>query len=146
MNGSTAMAKERTVSSVVVGFIPTPLGEAALERAIEEARLRSVRLVIVNSMVGGGRESEDEYFGTAEAVDALESRLSEMGLEFEVHRYVRGSTPSQDLIQAAQEFDGQLIVIGNRRRSSVGKIILGSNALEILHDAPCPVLCVRVEE
>lgn len=134
------------MSSVVVGFIPTPPGQAALERAIEEARLRSARLVVVNSMMGGDRESEAEYFDVAEALDALESRLSGTSVDFEVHRYVRGRSPSQDLIQAAKDFDGQLIVIGNRRRSSVGKIILGSNALEVLHDAPCPVLCVRADE
>lgn len=132
------------MSSVVVGFIPTPPGEAALDQAINEARMRSARLVVINSMMGEGREPEDEYIETAEAMEALESRLSATGVDFEVHRYVRGRTPAQDLIQAARDFDAQLIVIGTRRRSSVGKIILGSNALEILHDAPCPVLCVRV--
>lgn len=35
------------------------------------------------------------------------------------------------------------MVIGIRRRSTTGKMLLGSNALEILHDAPCPVLCVK---
>lgn len=134
------------MSSVVVGFIPTPAGQAAFERGIEEARMRSLQLVVVNSMMGDNHESEDEYFDATEALDALESRLSTMGVDFDVHRYVRGRSPSQDLIQAAKDFDGQLIVIGTRRRSSVGKIILGSNALEILHDAPCPVLCVRVAE
>lgn len=134
------------MTSVIVGFIPTPQGQAALERAIDEARLRSARLVVVHSMMGGGHESEAEYFDAGEAVDEVEDRLSKMALDFEVRRYVRGRTPSEDLIQAAKEFGGQLIVIGNRRRSSVGKIILGSNALEIHHDAPCPVLCVNAQE
>ena len=37
----------------------------------------------------------------------------------------------------ANETDADLIVIGLRRRTPVGKLILGSNAQRILLDAPC---------
>lgn len=131
---------------MIVGFIDTPAGHAALDVAIDEARLRAAKLVVVSSMFGGDRESEDEYLGTARALEAVESRLAESDVEHEVRRYVRGQTPAQDLRQTAAELDAGLIVIGTRRRSSVGKVLLGSNALEILYDSPCPVLCVRGDE
>lgn len=94
-----SIAEEQIVSSVIVGFIPTPPGRAALEQAIKEARMRSVRLVVVNSMMGKDRESEAEFFDAAEALDELESRLSATGVDFDVHRYVRGRSPSEDLIK-----------------------------------------------
>ena len=46
----------------------------------------------------------------------------------------------------AEETNADFIVIGLRRRTPVGKLILGSNAQRILLDAPCPVLAVKAEE
>ena len=130
--------------SVIVGFINTPAGRAALDKAIEEARLRQAMLVIVNSMYGENKESDEDYLDSRSALEAVEGELANSGLPYKVHQYVRGHSPARDLCLAAEEFDADLIVIGTRRRSATGKILLGSNALEILHDAPCPVLCVRV--
>jgi nucleotide-binding universal stress UspA family protein len=128
--------------SVVVGFIDTPAGRVAIESAVAEAKLRSAKLVIVNSMFGENRESDEEYISSRQALEHLEAGLQGSGLPVEVHQYVRGQTPTQDVCQAAADFDAEIIVIGTRRRTAAGKVLLGSNALEILHDAPCPVLCV----
>jgi nucleotide-binding universal stress UspA family protein len=60
-----------------------------------------------------------------------------------VRQLVRGNEPAEDLIAVANETDADLIVIGLRRRTPVGKLILGSNAQRILLDAPCAVLAVK---
>ena len=39
--------------------------------------------------------------------------------------------------------DAELIIIGLRRRSPVGKLIMGSTSQRILLDAPCAVLAVK---
>ena len=67
------------------------------------------------------------------------------GVEHEVRQLVRGLEPAEDLIAAAEESDADVIVIGLRRRTPVGKLILGSNAQRILLDAPCPVLAVKAD-
>ena len=41
------------MGTVVVGYVPKPEGEAALDRAIEEAKLRGTTVVVVNSHRGG---------------------------------------------------------------------------------------------
>jgi nucleotide-binding universal stress UspA family protein len=128
---------------IVVGFIDTPEGHAAVDAAVAEARLRGGSVVLVNSMYGGRRESEDDYLSTAEAFEDLERRLTAVGVPFESHEFVRGNTPAEDIIQAVAATGAGMIVIGIRERSAAGKLLLGSNALDILHDAPVPVLCVK---
>ena len=61
-----------------------------------------------------------------------------------MRQLVRGFEPAEDLISIAEASDAELIVIGLRRRTPVGKLILGSNAQRILLDAHCPVLAVKV--
>ena len=58
-------------------------------------------------------------------------------------RLLNGGDVADDLIATAEEVGAQLVVLGLRRRSPVGKLILGANAQRVLFDAPCPVLTVK---
>lgn len=122
---------------VVAGFVPTPEGRAALDSAIAEATRRGVKLVVVAHERRG-----TESATLAAAVAEAESTLSQTTLEHEV-RQSAGSDVAEDLMQVAEQLDAELIVIGLRRRSPVGKLILGSNAQRVLLDATCPVLAVK---
>jgi len=50
---------------------------------------------------------------------------------------------AEHMLATARAEHADLIVIGLRRRSPVGKLLLGSGAQRILLDAPCPVLAVK---
>lgn len=125
---------------IVVGYVPTAEGRAALAVAAEEASRRQARLVVVNSPVprSRGRAGED-----IDAPGELRSDLKALDVEAEVRDPDSDHEASDALLRAAEELDATLIVIGLRRRSPVGKLILGSNAQRILLDASCPVLAVK---
>jgi len=129
--------------SIVVGYVPAPRGQAALDAAIDEARRRSTDVVVVHSFHGGTREGSDEILATDEELEEIGKRLEAEGIAHSIHDYVRGNSPAKDLVLAAAEFDAELIVIGIRRRTAAGKFLLGSNAHDILMDAECPVLTVK---
>ena len=132
------------MGAVVVGYVAKPEGEAAVEQGIAEARLRNATLIVVNSHRGGRDfDSEDSVRADQDMTD-LEAKLQASGLDYDVRQLVRGFEPAEDLISIAETSDADLIVIGLRRRTPVGKLILGSNAQRILLDAPCPVLAVKV--
>jgi nucleotide-binding universal stress UspA family protein len=132
------------MGTVVVGFVPKPEGEAALDRAIEEAKLRGARVVVVNSHRGGDLDQESSSRADKD-MEAVKAKLKAAGVDHELRKLVRGFEPAEDLIGIADDADAELIVIGLRRRSPVGKLILGSNAQRILLDAKCPVLAVKAD-
>jgi nucleotide-binding universal stress UspA family protein len=134
------------MGTIVVGYVPKPEGHAALRRAAEEAKLRDMRLVVVNSHRGGREFDRDDAIESESQLEEVRSTLRESGVEHEVRQLVRGLDPADDLVKVATETDAEIIVIGLRRRSPVGKLILGSNAQRVLLDAPCPVLAVKAAE
>jgi nucleotide-binding universal stress UspA family protein len=129
--------------SIIVGYIPTREGRAALRAARSEALLRQDKLVVVNSHRGGRDFDADEAQRFEDELGRVQHDLDEAGVEHEVRALVRGNEPAEDLVEVAEESNGQLIVIGLRRRTPIGKLILGSNAQRILLEATCPVLAVK---
>jgi nucleotide-binding universal stress UspA family protein len=131
---------------IVVGYVPKPEGKAALRLAAEEAKLRGSSLVVVNSHRGGRDFDRDDAVESESQLEEVRNELRDAGVEFQIRQLVRGMDPAEDLINVAEEVSANVIVIGLRRRSPVGKLILGSNAQRILLDAPCPVLAVKAAE
>jgi nucleotide-binding universal stress UspA family protein len=131
---------------IVVGYVPTAEGRAALRRAAEEARLRGTRMVVINSNRGGGHLDDEDAIRHERELDEVRAKLDEEGIDHEVRQLVRGLDPAEDVIAVAEEVHADIIVIGLRKRTPVGKLILGSNAQRILLEAPCPVLAVKAEE
>jgi nucleotide-binding universal stress UspA family protein len=127
--------------TIVVGYVPTPEGEAALTAAIAEARLREQPLHLVNSSRGDALA--DPRFASDDALATVRTRLAEAGVVFEIAQEVRGHEASEEVVEAAARVQATLIVIGMRRRSPTGKLLTGSQAQRILLDAPCPVLAVK---
>ncbi|WP_448616839.1 universal stress protein [Modestobacter sp. URMC 112] len=129
--------------TIVVGYVPTPEGEAALAAAISEARLRQEPLHVVNT--SRGDSLVDTRFASDDALAAVRARLDESGVVYELDQHVGGHEASEELVDLAERVRASLIVIGLRRRTPTGKLLTGSQAQRILLDATCPVLAVKAQ-
>ncbi len=127
--------------SVVVAYIPTSEGFTALELAIVEARFRETSIVVVNVAVNAN--FADVTFADDKDLDAVRARVEEAGLAVEIVQRPNADDVATAVLEVADDVDAQLIVVALRRRSPVGKVLLGSNAQKIILSAPCPVLSVR---
>jgi nucleotide-binding universal stress UspA family protein len=128
----------------VVGYIPTPEGRAAIERAVIEARNRGITLLIVNATRGDS--PVDPRFASSSQMSSLDDFLTESDVTHELVQLVEGLDPAEQILHVAAERQAELIVIGLRRRTPVGKLIMGSVAQKILLEADCPVLAVKAAE
>jgi nucleotide-binding universal stress UspA family protein len=129
------------MSAIVVGYIPTPEGRAALARGVTEAKLRDAKLVVVNTSRGDAWL--DERYVQGDVLTALAAELEHAGVETELRQVEDGHDVAEALEEIGTEVDADLIVIGLRRRSAVGKLILGSAASRILLTVKQPVLTVK---
>ena len=130
------------MATVVLGYVPKPEGEAALAASIAEARLRGADLVVVNSH-RAHRDDVEAHQRISTELDEIRARVEAAGVAVDVRHPDTGQEASEDLLNVAEEVAAELVVIGLRRRTAVGKLILGTNAQRILLDAPCPVLAVK---
>ena len=129
------------MSAVVVGYVPSAQGRAALQRGVEEARTRGVRLVVVNTTRGDALV--DERYLPGPALAELRAEVEALDVPAEVRQVSEGHDVAEDLGRVADEVDADLVVIGLRRRTPVGKLVLGSAASRILLTVSRPVLAVK---
>jgi nucleotide-binding universal stress UspA family protein len=127
--------------TIVVGYVPSELGRAALRAAIGEARLVQGGLHVVNSSRADAYV--DRHLADPAGLAELEALLAEADVPHEVVQHVGEGEPADQIVEAARRTDARLIVLGLRHRTQVGKLLLGSTAQRVLMDAPCAVLAVK---
>ena len=84
-------------------------------------------------------------FSEEQEADAFHDRLAEQGVEAEVLTLTAADEPADVIVAQAVASDARLVVSGMRRRSPVGKMLLGSTAQAVLFNAPCPVVTARAQ-
>jgi nucleotide-binding universal stress UspA family protein len=124
--------------TIAVVHSATPPGHAALLAGAHEALLRLEDLVIAVA-AGSGPVTVEQI---RQQLGPTANQLDEQGLTIGIGRS-QLSDPSDAVVQIAQENDARLLVLGLRRRTPVGKLIMGSLAQRILLEATCPVLAVK---
>ncbi|GAA0972531.1 Universal stress protein [Nocardioides aquaticus] len=127
--------------TILIGYVPTPRGEAALTAGLDEAAARGDEVVLLNSprrgqLVDGHLVDEATEAGLVERARALDVTLR-------VDRADHGADLVAAFSSAVEANDARLVVIGVKRRSPVGKLVMGSDAQRLLLDLDVPILAVK---
>lgn len=131
---------------MTVAWHGTDRSEAALSVAQQlvgrDDELLLVRVLTVHGNEASGREV------TAlrdEATAALERRATGLATEASVRsELLQGiGGPADQILNFLEHTPSDILAVGVRRRSAVGKALLGSVAQALLLNAPCPVLAVK---
>ena len=128
-------------TTIVIGYVPSPVGEAALEAGLAEAAARGDDVVILNSP--RRRTTVDGELISQAAADELVARAPPAGVTARVDQSDHGDDIVETFTRVAAAASARLVVIGLRRRSPVGKLVTGSDAQRLLLDLDVPILAVK---
>lgn len=127
--------------TILIGYVPTPEGEAALESGLSEAARAGEDVVVLNSPRRGSTVDADQIDEATAA--QIVARAASAGVAARVETTGHGS----DIVEAFEEVvratGARMVVIGIRRRSPVGKLVMGSDAQRLLLELGVPVLAVK---
>lgn len=126
--------------TVVVGYTPNEYGQIALEHGIAQAKARNCGIVVVNATRGDAYV--DNRFATGRQVEDVENFLSTIGLDYDI-RQTLGTDIADQILEVVNEVAANVLVIGIRHRSAIGKMLMGSVAQRLLLDSEVPVYAVK---
>ena len=129
--------------SVAVAHQVSPTGQIALREAAREASLRGTNLGVIHVVESLDHDiAEAHRLGVSDQVERVlaESQFGE--LVWDLHLST-GEDVAETILDETRKVGAELLVIGARRRSPVGKFLLGSVTQTIILEADVPVVVVK---
>ncbi len=128
--------------TVAVAHQVSATSRAALIQAITEASYRATDLVVLHVVESIDKDRQEAYrLGVA---DEIEKAVGDQaGVPWELRLATSGGDLGEAILGQLDKLDADLLVIGARRRSPVGKAFLGSVAQTLILEADLPVLVVK---
>jgi len=114
-----------------------------LAQAKQQAKAFNAEVHLLRSLEQSPDLQRDAVQQAEQNLEHVRREFTTMGLVCDTHVVVTTLSAGEAIAQFAEENSIDLIVIGVRRRSKVGKLVFGSNAQLVILTAPCPVLTVK---
>ncbi len=128
---------------ILVGYKGVNLGKDLLKIAVEHAKAFKGEVLVVTSMMGGGKAEQLKIQEAEENLEKVKKYFDEKGVSCQTHLLVRGLEAGDDIVNFAKEKGIEEIIIGVKSRSKVGKLLFGSTAQAVILQAECPVVVVK---
>jgi nucleotide-binding universal stress UspA family protein len=136
MNGEIVM-------KILVGYDGTTAAKEALNLAKNHAKTFGATVDVVTSMEKGTEDQREDIEQAERGLEWAKSLFDENNIECKTHLLIRGMAPGEDIVDFAKENQSDEIIVGVKRRSKVGKLLMGSTAQYVILQAACPVVSVK---
>jgi nucleotide-binding universal stress UspA family protein len=128
--------------TVAVAHQVSPTSRPALVQAVQEAKFRATDLAVLHVVESIDPDRQEAYrLGVSDEIEKVVGQ--DPGVPWQLHLATPGSDLSGALLGLVDKVGAELLVIGARRRSPVGKALLGSVAQTVILEANLPVLVVK---
>ena len=129
--------------NILVGYDGSNSAKDALKLAKDHAMALDYKVDVVTSMLGAKNNQYDDVRQAELGLEYAKALLEEDNIHCETHLLIRGLSPGEDLVQFAEDNQINEIIVGVRRRSKVGKLLMGSTAQHVILNARCPVVTIK---
>ena len=129
--------------NIMVCFDGSDVAYYALHQAKKRASRLGAKIYLVTSMVSGKDVSTEDYENAEKLLKRAKSGVTKENIPCETLLSVKDLTPGENLSRIAKEKGMDEVYIGIKKRSKVGKLLLGSTAQYVILNAPCPVVTVK---
>jgi len=128
---------------ILVGYDGSNSGKEALDLAKNHAIAFKGEVYVITSMAKGTEKDRQDIEQAKRGLEYAEKLFKENNISCNTHLLIRGLTSGEDLVEFAQENNIDEIIVGVKRRSKVGKLLMGSTAQYVILNAHCPVVTVK---
>ena len=128
---------------ILVGYDGTNVAKEALNIAKQHALAFGAKVDVITSMEKGTEAQREKIEQAERGLEWAKSLFTDSDIDCSTHLLIRGIPPGEDLVQFAEEQNADENVIGVKRRSKVGKLLMGSTAQYVILKAGCPVMSVK---
>ena len=129
--------------NILVGYDGSNSAKDALKLAKDHAMAFDYKVDVVTSMEGAKNNQYDDVRQAELGLEYAKALLEEDNIDCETHLLIRGLSPGEDLVQFAEDNQINEVIVGVRRRSKVGKLLMGSTAQHVILNARCPVVTIK---
>jgi nucleotide-binding universal stress UspA family protein len=129
--------------SVAVAYQASASGRLTLQEAAKEASLRQTPLYVLHVPEGVDIDIiEDQRTRLHDEITQVLADVNQHGVQWTLE-VATGVDVAESVLDLIADTDVEVLVIGARRRSALGKMIMGSVTQTILLRADVPVLVVK---
>jgi len=128
---------------ILVGYDGSRAAEDALKLAKIHALAFDAEIIIATALEQSPNLQKED-------IDKAESKLEFLRIPFNLEKIacetiasVSFMSPGENLVQLSIDNQVDEILIGVRKRSKLGKLLLGSTSQYIILNAPCPVVSLK---
>lgn len=114
-----------------------------MEQAKKHAKAFGATLHVMTHVSEGPHVPREDFEQAEKLMASVKASLKRSGNPCVTNISVSRMEPGEDLIRYAKENEIDLMIIGIKKRSKVGKLVFGSTAQYLILKAPCPVVSVR---
>lgn len=139
---------------IIVGVDLDPAADMiTIERGKNLAEANNAKLYLVHALESLNSFGADYAYPAVSDIQAelsdehraqLKAEAAEQGITDEHNLIIEVGIPNNVIIEAANELKADLIIVGSHNKHGLG-LLLGSTPDDVLHNAPCDVLAIKLD-